>query len=66
MTEFAFGAYAALSLLAFAVVVRATRFNARLALTVGLLLQVWAAWVMSRTRCSWTSMATASAQPDGV
>lgn len=35
------------NLLAFAVVVRATRFNARLALTVGLLLQVWAAWVMT-------------------
>ncbi|HZR03676.1 MAG TPA: DHA2 family efflux MFS transporter permease subunit [Burkholderiales bacterium] len=33
--------------IAFGVVVRATRFNARLALTVGLLLQVWAAWVMT-------------------
>jgi len=31
----------------FAVVVHATRYNARLALTVGLLLQVWAIWHMT-------------------
>ena len=31
----------------FAVVVQATRYNARLALTVGLLLQVWAIWHMT-------------------
>jgi DHA2 family multidrug resistance protein len=33
--------------LSFAVVVWATRYNARLALTVGLLLQVWAVWQMT-------------------
>ncbi|MCC7546308.1 MAG: DHA2 family efflux MFS transporter permease subunit [Burkholderiales bacterium] len=31
----------------FAVVVQATRYNARLALTIGLLLQVWAIWHMT-------------------
>jgi DHA2 family multidrug resistance protein len=34
--------------LSFGVVVWATRFNARLALTVGLLLQAWAVWQMTR------------------
>jgi DHA2 family multidrug resistance protein len=33
--------------LSFAVVVRFTRYSARLALTAGLLLQVWAAWQMT-------------------
>ncbi|MCW5620817.1 MAG: DHA2 family efflux MFS transporter permease subunit [Burkholderiales bacterium] len=34
--------------MSFAVVVQATRYNARLALTIGLLLQVWSVWHMTQ------------------
>lgn len=41
--------------LSFAVVVPLTRYNARLALTVGLLLQVWAGWQMSLLNINMTN-----------
>lgn len=41
--------------LSFGVVVHATRYNARLALTVGLLLQVWAGWQMSLLNINMTN-----------